>query len=150
MQKQHQRYVEIGPSNTLSTMMKKTMAQIGDASENQGRPECLTFADELEAIRKASEPEPEEEDEEETAEAPVESAPAPVPVAAPVAAPVVQAASVSEFEDTPPTATDALVSIVASGLKIARSGVDVTQSIKFLAKGKFNIQIPSKGYCLVH
>lgn len=136
MQKQHQRYVEIGPSNTLSTMMKKTMAQSGDASGDQELPECLTYADELEAIRKAAEPEPEIEEEEAGPDTPAESAPVQVaPVPTPVAAPVVQAAVVAEIEDAPPTAAEAVVTMVAAGLKVAREGVDVTQSIKFLAKG---------------
>lgn len=140
MRKEHQRYVEIGPSNTLSTMMKKTVAQNGDANGDQELPECLTYADELEAIRKASEPDPEVEDEEIASDAPAEIAPAqtaPEPV--PVAAPVVQAASVAEIEDAPPTAAEAVVTMVAAGLKIGRDGVDVTQSIKFLAKGESNI-----------
>ncbi|KAJ0122096.1 fatty acid synthase subunit alpha [Diaporthe amygdali] len=141
MQKQHQRYVEIGPSNTLSTMMKKTMAQNGDVNGDQELPQCLTYADELEAIRKASEPEPEVEEEEISADVLTDSAApqaAPEPVA--VAAPVVQAASVAEIEDVPPTAAEAVVTMVAAGLKIARDGVDVTQSIKFLAKGRSALQ----------
>lgn len=137
MAKQHQRFVEIGPSNTLSTMMKKTMAQNGEAGDDQELPECLTYADELEAIRKAAEPEPEIEEEEVTTEGQGESAPPPaVPAPAPVAAPVIQAAIVAEIEDAPPTAAEAVVTMVAAGLKIAREGVDVTQSIKFLAKGQ--------------
>lgn len=137
MQKQHQRFVEIGPSNTLSTMMKKTMAQKGDTGDEHELPECLTYADELEAIRKAAEPEPEVEEEEAVTDAQAESAPAPpVPEPTPAAAPVVQAAIVAEIEDTPPTAAEAVVTMVAAGLKIAREGVDVTQSIKFLAKGQ--------------
>lgn len=136
MQKQHQRYVEIGPSNTLSTMMKKTMAQSGDASGDLELPECLMYADELEAIRKAAEPEPEIEEEEAAADTPAESAPVQVaPQPTPVAAPVVQAAVVAEIEDAPPTAAEAVVTMVAAGLKVAREAVDVTQSIKFLAKG---------------
>lgn len=117
--------------------MKKTMAQKGDTGDEQELPECLTYADELEAIRKAAEPEPEIEEEEAATDAQAESAPAPpVPEPTPVAAPVVQAAVVAEIEDAPPTAAEAVVAMVAAGLKIAREGVDVTQSIKFLAKGQ--------------
>lgn len=121
-------------------MMKKTMAQIGDSGDEKELPECLTYADELEAIRKAAEPEPEVEDEEAAPDAQPESAPAPsVPAPTPVAAPVVQAAVVAEIEDAPPTAAEAVVTIVAAGLKMAREAVDVTQSVKFLAKGQFHI-----------
>lgn len=117
-------------------MMKKTMAQRGDATDVHDLPECTTYADELEAIRKVSEPELEEEDQEtpdtEIQDAPVSATPTPAPVAS-----LAQVVSVAEIEDVPPTAADALVTIVGAGLKIARNGVDLTQSIKFLAKGKF-------------
>lgn len=118
--------------------MKKTMAQQGEATDVHDLPECTTYADELENVRKASEPEPEEEDQKqpgaEVRNAPIPAAPTPEPVASPA-----QAVSVAEIEDVPPTAADALVTIVAAGLKIARNGVDLTQSIKFLAKGKFKL-----------
>lgn len=121
--------------------MKKTMAQTGDSNGDRELLECLTYADELEAIRKASEPEPEIEDEEVAADLQVGIAAAEtVPVPAPIAAPVVQAASVTDIEDAPPAAKDAVVTIVAAGLKIARDGVDSTQSIKFLAKGESRCQ----------
>lgn len=117
--------------------MKKTLAQRGESTDVQELPECTTYADELEAIRKSSEPEPEEEEEETAPDAEINVAPAPVaPVPAPVAAPPAPVASVAELQDAPPTAADAVVTIVAAGLKIARNGVDTTQSIKFLAKGE--------------
>lgn len=119
-------------------MMKKTMAQRDNATDIHDLPECTTYADELEAIQKASEPEPEEEEQErpdaEMKDAPLPAAPTPAPVAS-----LAQVVSVAEIEDVPPTAADALVTIVAAGLKMARNGVDLTQSIKFLAKGKFKL-----------
>lgn len=120
-------------------MMKKTLAQSGP--QDDAVPECRTFNDELEAIRKASEPEPEseaEEDEEcEESAKPVETAAAAAaPVPAPAAAPIVQVpATLAEIADVPPTAADALLAIVASGLKVARATLDTAQSVKFLSKG---------------
>lgn len=146
MEEQSQRFIEIGPSATLATMMKKTLAQAGNSI--QGTHECLTFNDELEAFRKASEPEPESENEEEggssveasQAEAvPVTASSAPLPLVAPVEQTAIQ--------DSPPTAHEVVLAIVAVGLKTAKGNVDVAQSVKFLAKGMlifgFRLEAPA-------
>lgn len=118
--------------------MKKTLDQKRKSHTFQNAPECLTFGDELEWLNKASEPETvDEEPEIETANEPIISQPAPVaPTPAlsspPVAAP--QAAAV-EIEDLPVTALEAVLAIVASGLKTGQANVDTSQSVKFLAKG---------------
>lgn len=137
---QDQRFIEIGPSATLAAMMKKTLAQSG--ANKDVSPECLTFSDELNAINKESEPEPEPEPESNGEDdsgnaSPAEPAPAvTTPTPQPVAALVVQApVVVGEIEDAPATASDVVLAIVASGLKMARDNLDVTQSVKFLSKG---------------
>lgn len=148
-----QKCVEIGPSDTLRAMMKKTLDQKRKDPSFRNAPECLTFGDELEWLNKASEPEVvDEEPEIETANEPIISQPAPVaPTPAvstpPVAAP--QAAAV-EIEDLPVTALEAVLAIVASGLKTGQANVDTSQSVKFLAKGMLSTQTLAKTLQLMY
>lgn len=45
-----------------------------------------------------------------------------------------------EIEDVPASAIEALLAIVAAGLRTAKANIDRSQSIRFLAKGELNLQ----------
>ena len=133
--------------------MKKTLDQKRKSHTFQNAPECLTFGDELEWLDKASEPEHvDEEPEIETANEPIISQPAPVAPTPAISSPPVatpQAAAV-EIEDLPVTALEAVLAIVASGLKTGQANVDTSQSVKFLAKGMLSTQRQDKTLQLMY
>ena len=128
-------------------MLEKTLTQKLEAGAIQDAPECLTFADELQWLSQASDPEPLEDDEEsvegkdvpqsdaaQTEKSEVSSTPA-VPKYAVTAIP--KALKPIEIEDAPFTALEAVLAIVASGLRTAPTNIDISQSVKFLAKGEY-------------
>ncbi|PNY25922.1 fatty acid synthase subunit alpha, partial [Tolypocladium capitatum] len=137
-----QRYVEIGPSGTLSSMLQQTLEQKPGPASGHGGPKCLTFADELEEVRRTTEGESESTDpataSDEPDARPTPAAPEPTPVAAPIVG--AKTRRCLELEDAPATASEALLAIVASGLRTAKASVDTSHSIKFLAKGRSALQ----------
>ncbi|KAH7381080.1 hypothetical protein BKA64DRAFT_227984 [Cadophora sp. MPI-SDFR-AT-0126] len=145
-----QRYVEIGPSDTLRTMLKNTIAQKADGSNVHDAPECRTFGDELDDHNKASNGEAVEE--EATASNDINTSQAggaqlansdlPIKPAAAANADVIVTTihKPAEIEDAPPSVLEVLLAMVSSGLKTARASIDTSQSIKFLAKGRSAVQ----------
>lgn len=139
-----QRYLEIGPAKTLTSMMKKTISQKFQQGSAENVPACVAFEDELAEINK----QPDEDEEDDSApqgndtsqkdpsqviateiSQPVQVAPASPVIVAP------RARVTAEIEDVPVLALEALLTIVASNLKTSKANVSTAQSIKFLAKG---------------
>lgn len=149
---QGQRFVEIGPGNTLQAMLKKTLAQHQGNQHDQDL-ECLTFADELEVIQRASEADqPKIIPPSEHTTAPQELLPVPEPSEAPrgqhgpLPPPIVATTPPKPrtaaflHADAPPTAAEAIDAIVSYGLRMPKGSVDRTQSIRLLAKGRSALQ----------
>ncbi|KAH6996912.1 hypothetical protein EDB80DRAFT_651672 [Ilyonectria destructans] len=144
-----QRYLEIGPAKTLTSMMKKTISQRFQQGSAENAPACVAFEDELAEINK----QPDEDEEDDSAPQGHDASrkdpsqviatkiPQPVQVA-PASAAVVQprARVTAEIEDVPVLALEALLTIVASNLKTSKANVSTAQSIKFLAKGRSALQ----------
>ncbi|KAI9439787.1 fatty acid synthase [Lactarius indigo] len=138
-----ERFIEIGPSPTLTGMAVRTLKAKYETKDDSTslvrRVFCASkdqkeiyyqFEDEVEAASEA--------------EAPAESAtPTPV-VAAPVVvatpAPAASAGPAASIEDVPIRASDILASIVAQKLKKQLSEIPMSKSIKDLSNGKSTLQ----------
>lgn len=122
--------------------MKKTLARRPDASADHDPPECLTFQGDLDQLHQApgsnEEEAPGAPNEPPRDEAPSKKAAEPGRASAPQNAAVGMARTrrPAEVEDAPASAAEALVAIVSSGLRTKRAGLDVSQSIRLLAKGE--------------
>ncbi|THH15787.1 hypothetical protein EW146_g4747 [Bondarzewia mesenterica] len=139
---QFERFVELGPSPTLTGMATRTLkAKYEVEDDSMGRTRVILchakhgkeiyyqFEDELEAAEAAS--------------SPVENTPssAPVPAAAAAAAPVVAPSGpATSIEDIPVKAIEILVAIVAQKLKKKVNEVPLSKSIKDLVGGKSTLQ----------
>jgi fatty acid synthase subunit alpha, fungi type len=139
-----ERFIEIGPSPTLTGMATRTFKA---KYETQDDSVCHTrqvlchaknakevyyqFEDEPEAATEAEEPEP----------VSAGSTAAPNAAAAPVVAPVAPpAGGAASIEDAPLKATDVLVTIIAQKLKKKVEEVPLGKSIKDLVGGKSTMQ----------
>ena len=138
-----ERFIEIGPSPTLTGMATRTLKakyEVQDDSVTHRRAifchakhtkeVYYQFEDEAEA------PAAETPAAETSAPAPASAAPTPT-AAAPAAAPAAAAASI---EDAPLKATDVLVAIIAQKLKKRVDEVPLSKSIKDLVGGKSTMQ----------
>ena len=138
-----ERFIEIGPSPTLTGMATRTLKakyEVQDDSVTHRRAifchakhtkeVYYQFEDEAEA------PAAETPAAETSAPAPASAAPTPA-AAAPAAAPAAAAASI---EDAPLKATDVLVAIIAQKLKKRVDEVPLSKSIKDLVGGKSTMQ----------
>ncbi|KAF8271214.1 fatty acid synthase [Lactarius quietus] len=126
-----ERFIEIGPSPTLTGMAVRTLKAKYETKDDSTSVEIYyQFEDEPEAASEA--------------EAPAETAtPAPV-VAAPVvvtsSAPAAPAGPATSIEDVPIRAADILASIVSQKLKKQLSEIPMSKSIKDLSNGKSTLQ----------
>ncbi|KAF8656258.1 hypothetical protein AX16_002694 [Volvariella volvacea WC 439] len=139
-----ERFIEIGPSPTLTGMATRTWKakyEAGDDSVSRTRT-ILCHSKNVKEIYYQYEDEPESAPTEESASeapaaTPVAAAAAPVQVAAPVAAP---SGPVAAIEDVSIKATDILLVVVAQKLKKRVDEVPLSKSIKDLVGGKSTLQ----------
>lgn len=136
-----ERFIEIGPSPTLTGMAVRTLKakyETKDDSTSLVRRVFCASKDQKE-IYYQFEDEPESVSE---GEAPVETPTPASVVAAPVvvAAPAAAAGPVASMEDVPIRAADILASIVAQKLKKQLSEIPMSKSIKDLSNGKSTLQ----------
>jgi fatty acid synthase subunit alpha len=138
-----ERFIEIGPSPTLTGMAVRTLKakyETKDDSTSLVRRVFCASKDQKELYYQF-EDEPEATSE---AEAPAETASAAPVVAAPIAAaasaPVAAAGPAASVEDVPIRAADILASIVAQKLKKQLSEIPMSKSIKDLSNGKSTLQ----------
>ncbi len=138
-----ERFIEVGPSPTLTGMASRTLKAKYEASDDSvSRTRAIfnvskhqkeiyySFEDELDTPAAESP----------AAAAPAASAaPAAAVVSAPVAAPAPSAA-VASIEDAPIKATDVLLVVVAQKLKKGVSEIPLSKSIKDLVGGKSTLQ----------
>ncbi|CAL1716945.1 unnamed protein product [Somion occarium] len=139
-QYQFERFVEIGPSPTLTGMATRTLkAKYENQDNSVSRTRViLCHAKNQKEVYYQFEDEPEEAaPTESAADASGAPAAAAAPVAAPVAAPAGPAASI---EDVPLKATDVLHVIVAQKLKKKVEEVPLSKSVKDLVGGKSTMQ----------
>ena len=130
-------------------MLKKTLAQKVEGGSVNDTPECRTFGDELDDHNRPSEGDPIEDettlskytdiphmDGSQIAKSEEPSKPVAL---ANVDVIVPQIDKPAEIEDAPASVLEALLAMVASGLRTSRANIDTSQSIKFLAKGDTSI-----------
>jgi fatty acid synthase subunit alpha len=137
-----ERIVEIGPTDTLGGMAKKTLAskyEAHDAARSLQR-QILCYNKDTKDIY--YDVDPVEDEPEPSADAPTPSSSAPaaiasVPVAAPAAA---SAGPAAQVPDAPVTATDILRSLVAQKLKKPLQDIPLSKAIKDLVGGKSTLQ----------
>ena len=138
-----ERFIEIGPSPTLTGMAVRTLKakyEIKDDSTSLVRRVFCASKDQKE-IYYQFEDEPEAVSEEEASAetaAPASVVAAPVVVAAPT--PAAAAGPVANIEDVPIRPADILASIVAQKLKKQLSEIPMSKSIKDLSNGKSTLQ----------
>ncbi|RPB10026.1 3-oxoacyl-synthase [Morchella conica CCBAS932] len=138
-----ERLVEIGPSDTLGGMARRTLAakyEAYDAAQSLQR-QILCYNKDAKEIYYDVEP----VEEEETPEVPVasSSAPANVPAAsAPVAAaaPAPSSGPAAQVADAPVQAVDIVRSLIAQKLKKSLAEIPLSKAIKDLVNGKSTLQ----------
>ncbi|RDL38707.1 uncharacterized protein BP5553_03047 [Venustampulla echinocandica] len=147
LQKQQtQRLIEIGPSDTLAAMMKKTLAsqyQMSDAAVSRKRT-VLSYARDASKIHYDADTTPNSRKRKEPAPTKPKLPPPPIPkdavsmqVLTPQPPVVAQeSASVLESPDVPVLAEDVVLAIIAPKLKKAFGKIDKTKSIKQLTGGR--------------
>ncbi|KAI1116768.1 hypothetical protein F5Y14DRAFT_405120 [Nemania sp. NC0429] len=142
-----QRYIEIGPADTLRSMLKKTLAQYPD-HDHDDASECLTFGEKLDEIKRDAEDQADEEedavpnDPEDGPGIPKVAEPSPIAVSLPpvVAPPPQQPRRTVNIVDAPPSAAEVVLAITAFRLRIPTGSIDTTRSVKILAKGRSALQ----------
>ncbi|KAI1746871.1 hypothetical protein F4782DRAFT_543929 [Xylaria castorea] len=142
--RQHgQRYIEIGPADTLRPMLKKTLAQYPDHGHDDAS-ECLTFGEKLDEITRAAEDESDAipANSEDMLQVPKAADPGPVALPSPpiITSPPPQPRKTLSVADAPPSAAEVVLAITAFRLRLSRGSIDMTRSIKFLAKGRSALQ----------
>ena len=136
--------VEIGPSDTLGGMARRTIAakyEAYDAAQSLQR-QILCYNKDAKEIYYDVDPVEEEEEAAPAASAPAASgAPAPA-AAAPVAAVPAAAPSgpVAQVDDAPVEAVDILRAIIAQKLKKPVADIPLSKAIKDLVNGKSTLQ----------
>jgi fatty acid synthase subunit alpha len=134
-----ERFIEIGPSPTLTGMAVRTLKAKYETKDDSTSLVRRVFC----ASKHQKEIYYQFEDEADSeAEAPAETATPTSVVAAPVvvAAPAAVAGPVASIEDVPIRAADILASIVAQKLKKQLSEIPMSKSIKDLSNGKSTLQ----------
>jgi 3-oxoacyl-[acyl-carrier protein] reductase len=140
------RFIEIGPADTLMSMLKKTFAQGSNGVTGEQNAEFLTFMEEIARVHKVpdmvlEEPTLPSQDIGGSGTEAVEPIKADEPIKAAIATNteinVTTARQISEIDDVPPLASEALLAIVASALKASRASIDTANSIKLLARGMY-------------
>ncbi|KAI0467782.1 acyl transferase domain-containing protein [Xylaria cf. heliscus] len=143
--RQHgQRYIEVGPADTLRSMLKKTLAQYPDHGRDEAS-ECLTIGEKLDEINRAAEDELDAApaDSEDMPQVPEAAEPGPVALPSPpviTSPPPPQPRKTLSVVDAPPSAAEVVLAITAFRLRVPRGSIDMTRSIKFLAKGRSALQ----------
>ncbi|KAJ5951042.1 Acyl transferase/acyl hydrolase/lysophospholipase [Penicillium vulpinum] len=141
------RFIEIGPADTLRSMLEKTFLQSEAIGEKNA--EFLTFMEEITRLHKVpdmvlEEPTPPSQDIGVSEAEPLGLLKAEEPIIPAVETKtevsVVTARQISEIDDAPPLASDALIAIVASALKVSRASIDTANSVKLLARGRSALQ----------
>jgi fatty acid synthase subunit beta len=143
-QAKFERFIEVGPSPTLSGMATRTLKAKYEAQDGaiSLQRQIYCHAKHQKEVYYLFEDEAVEEAPAASSSAPASSAPAasssaPAPVAAPVAASAGPAAAV---EDAPPKAVDTVRIIVAQKLKKQASEIPLAKSLKELSGGKSTLQ----------
>jgi fatty acid synthase subunit alpha len=144
-QRKTERLIEIGPSDTLTVMAKRTIkSKYEDQDATLSRRRQLLSGDaDLAQIYYEVDPQPapaERSSGEENGtndSPPPYSEPAAVTNSSPAPAKTKAAASSKKKPDTPVTALEILVGIVAQKLKKQSSDIPITSTIKALASGMF-------------
>lgn len=140
------RFIEIGPADTLMSMLKKTFAQGSNDATGEQNAEFLTFMEEIARVHKVpdmvlEEPTLPSQDIGVSGTEAVEPVKADEPIKAAIATntevSVGTTGQISEIDDVPPLASEALLAIVASALKASRASIDTANSIKLLARGMY-------------
>ena len=140
-----ERLVEVGPSDTLGGMARRTLAskyEAYDAAQSLQR-QILCYNKDAKEIY--YDVEPVAEDEQKPAEAPGSAAPPSTPLSATtaVAAPVPAAVSsgpAAQIDDAPVKATDVVRAIIAQKLKKPFGDIPLSKAIKDLVNGKSTLQ----------
>lgn len=138
--------VEIGPSDTLTAMMKKTLAsqyQMSDAAVSWKRT-ALSYARDASKIHYDADSTPTRTKKKDLASTETKSLPPPIlkeAVSAPVLTPqppimIQETAPALELPDVPVLAVDVLRAIIAPKLRKPFGDIDKTKSIKQLTGGK--------------
>lgn len=140
-----ERFIEIGPSPTLTGMATRTFKAKYETQDDSvcHTRQVLCHAKNTKEVYYQFEDEPEvpAEGDTESESAASSTAPAAPTVAAPVAAPVAPpAGGAASIEDAPLKATDVLVTIIAQKLKKKVNEVPLSKSIKDLVGGKSTMQ----------
>lgn len=135
--------MEIGPSDTLGGMARRTIAakyEAYDAAQSLQR-QILCYNKDAKEIYYEADPVDEEEEAAPAASAPTASG-APQASAAPVAAAPAAAPSgpVAQVDDAPVEAVDIVRSIIAQKLKKPVADIPLSKAIKDLVNGKSTLQ----------
>lgn len=139
-----ERLVEIGPSDTLGGMARRTLAnkyEAYDAAQSLQR-QILCYNKDAKEIYYDADPVVEEEEAKPESAAASPASGAPAQAAAPIAAPAGPAPSgpVAQVDDAPVLAVDVLRAIIAQKLKKGFSDVPLSKAIKDLVNGKSTLQ----------
>jgi fatty acid synthase subunit alpha len=137
-----ERIVEVGPSDTLGGMARRTLAskyEAYDAAQSLQR-QILCYNKDAKEIYYDVEPVDEEQMPAASAGNSDSSATLPPAAAAPVAAPSASAEPAAQVGDAPVQAIDIIRSIVAQKLKKSISDIPLTKAIKDLVNGKSTLQ----------
>lgn len=138
-----ERIVEIGPSDTLGGMARRTLAskyEAYDAAQSLQR-QILCYNKDAKEIYYDVEP-VEEEAEKPAGSSPPSSSPPQAAVASPIAiaAPPPGAGPAAQVDDAPVKATDVVRAIIAQKLKKSFSEIPLSKAIKDLVNGKSTLQ----------
>lgn len=135
-----ERLVEIGPSDTLGGMARRTLAakyEAYDAAQSLQR-QILCYNKDAKEIYYDVEP---VEEEAATPEAPSASDSAPVAASAPfAAAPAPSSGPAAQVADAPVQAVDIVRSLIAQKLKKSLAEIPLSKAIKDLVNGKSTLQ----------
>lgn len=140
-----ERLVEVGPSDTLGGMARRTLAskyEAYDAAQSLQR-QILCYNKDAKEIY--YDVEPVVEDEQKPAESPGSAAPPPPATAAATPVPAAAAAPASsgpaaQIDDAPIKATDVVRAIIAQKLKKPFGDIPLSKAIKDLVNGKSTLQ----------
>ncbi|KAF2267871.1 hypothetical protein CC78DRAFT_510962 [Lojkania enalia] len=143
-EKTTERIVEVGPTDTLGVMAKRTLAlkyEAHDAALSVQR-QILCYNKDAKDIYYEMDPVEDEPAPAASSSADAPAAPSSAPAAAPVAAPppAASAGPAAQVPDAPVTATDVLRALVAQKLKKPLLDIPLSKAIKDLVGGKSTLQ----------